>query len=219
MLFAVSPLHLKFIELADRWKLVVFVSLTLFSMIIGRHNFNPFISVIFWTPFYLLGIWCAMNYERLKNAATLNVQCLFCVTMLYVALLVSMRCGAVWLHDYGAFNLFALRLPLLAVISKMLICVSLLYVFMWLNNSSIKIIKRILSLFATYSFAIFFLHQFAILHLERHSHKTFLADLNFVELHVWIILCSIAVCFLCMMVAWMVKQLTGKYSRMVIGVN
>lgn len=217
VMFAIAPLHIKFIECPERARVIILGVSLIFSMLLGRHNQNPFVSVLFWNSVYLFGIYCAVHWDFLKNLDSNGRICIFAVTVLYLALCASAP-GYAWLGDFGTrdiklgINKISWVLP-----GKMMACVCLIYVFEWVQAHGWKILKKCLSTLATYSFSIFFLHNFIWLNFDRNHHTRIFSPMNYYEIQLSAFAVTVAACILCIMVAWPIKKLTGKYSRMIIG--
>ena len=216
LIFLCSCFFLKFIESSLKAQLVILVISTIFAMCLGRHNTNPFLSVLFWSCFYFFGILVGIYYDKLLALDTNTKLCIVAATVLYMATLASVD-PAYWLPSVGTYDFkFADKLAWI-VPAKMLLSLSLLYFFYWFKDAGWRWLKGLLNLFAKYSFSIFFLHQFVLLNFERHGHRAFFAHFNFYGLQLICFLLAIAVCFLCILVAAPIKRLAGKYSRMIIG--
>ena len=216
LMFLFSCFYLKFIEASTRTQLIVLLISTVFSMCLGRHNPNPFLSVLFWNALYLFGIFVGIHYERLKALDATSKQCIIAGTFL---LLASLASSGDWhyLKDWGTWHFRLNERVEWLMLGKMALCITLTGFFLWFKDHGWSWLKWVMNLLAKYSFSIFFLHQFALLWLERHPHKAFFAHFNFYGLHAVAFLTAIVVCILCILVAAPIQRLTGKYSRMVIG--
>lgn len=214
--FLCSCFYIKFIEADTKSQILVLVVSTAFSMCLGRHNGNAFLSALFWNAFYLFGIFVGVNYYKMKSWDIGTKQCVFAATVLALAALAS---SGDWhyIKDWGTYHLKLNERIEWMVLGKMLLCVSLVGIFYYFKDHGWRWLRWTLNLLAKYSFSIFFLHQFALLWLERHPHRAFFAQLNFYGLHTVAFIAGIVMCVLCIAVAAPVKKLTGKYSRMVIG--
>ncbi len=215
VVFCCSCLYLKFIELRLRYQMIVFAISLFVSMGMGRHNGNAFLSAFFWNSIYLFGILVGIYYDKLKNLDKTSKQCIIAGTVMVMA---ALACSGDrhYLADFGTYDLKFHRIEWM-VIGKMMLCLTLVYCFSWFKDAGWKWLKWCLNILAKYSFSIFFIHQFALLHLERHGHKVFFSHFNFYGLHLMCFLIAIAVCTVCIIIAAVIKRATGKYSRMIIG--
>lgn len=213
--FLLSPLHVKFIELKTKTQILIIITNIILSMGLGRHNANPILSFLFWNTFYLVGIFTAIHYQRFLASDTLIKQCLCCICFLFIGFLIS-NPQYVYFSDYRPYDVQWFRKIELLVIGKILLALVGTYFFIWFKDNAWRWCKKVLSVLATYSFSIFFLHQFIILRLERHLNHTF-SSYNFWEINGVIFLTTVASCVICIIIAYLIKKLTGKYSRMIIG--
>lgn len=216
IMFAIAPLHIMFVESTERQKIVVMVISIIFAMGFGRHNLNAFLSVLFWNSIYLFGIYCAIHLEDLKKLDFNGRACLFAVTLLYMAWMASDP-GKSWIVDSPPREVTYFQKISWILPGKLLQDVCLLYIFAWFKDHGWKFLRKFMDVLATYAFSIYFLHNFIILHLERRPHKSFFSSMNFYEIQLSAFVIAIIACILCIMVAWPIKKLTGKYSRMIIG--
>ncbi len=216
LIFACSCFFIKFIESSFKAQLVILLLSTIFAMCLGRHNTNPFLSVLFWSCFYFFGILVGIYYDKILSLDKNTKMCIIAATVLYMATLASVN-PTNWLTDAATYDFsFADKIAWI-VPAKMLLSLTFLFFFCWFKDFGWHWLKWILNLFAKYSFSIFFLHQFVLLHFERHGHKAFFSQFNFYELQLICFALAFIVCFLCIVVAAPIKRITGKYSRMVIG--
>lgn len=218
LVFCFSPIFIKFITISFKYKLYLLSASFFISFALGRHNLNPFLSAIYWSSTYFAGILFAIYYDKFINLLSVNFYCFFCMTILYLSFLISWDTKA-WFSDFQPYEIKLFSNIDFILIGK--ICLSVVFIrfFLWLkttNLSFLSFFKYILNILAKYSFSIFFLHQFAILTLER-NYYNYLSNLNFYEMNVVAFLISIIICFICICVAIVIKFLTRKYSRMIIG--
>ena len=185
-------------------------------MSIGRHNSNPFLSFIYWSSIYIFGIYIAVYYDEFKKLKSIDYQCILCATIALLSIIVSWE-NKCWFFLYDTYQVEFFRHIDVILIGKIFLILVLLKFFIYLNYSSFVLIKKILSILAKYSFSIFFLQQFAILHFERHSHSNFFSLLNFWGMHCTAFILTILVCVCSILIALIIKKITGKYSRMIIG--
>ena len=216
LVFFVSPLYLKFIELSKKSQFLILGLSTIISMCLGRHETNPVLSLIFWNSFYLYGIFLAQNYQKFLNLSKLDKQCLICMGLLII-FVSSFSDKTAWFHGYSTYDIHFGEVIEWALFAKIFSIALLLFLFIKIKSMPSSVFHIILKKLAKYSFSIFFLQQFFILWFERNSFTKFLPDLNFWEAHIVSILFACFICYLCIFFAFAIKTLTGKYSRMIIG--
>ena len=215
-LFAVSGIFVRFIECSLKTQLIIFAASLLISMMLGRHNLNPVLSVIFWAPLYLAGILTAIRYEKLCSASRIDKEVFYGLGALLIGVIVTLD-GYSKLVGYGPYEVRFGEHVEIVLIAKLFLCLALTDFFRWIKDRAGKCVKALLGVLADYAFSIFFLHQFFILSLERHHRKAWFSGLDYWG---WIgasVLAALVVCALCAAFAWGIKKLTGRWSRMIIG--
>ena len=216
VMFTVSPIFVNFIKLSDKYKIILFIVFAIVSFFIGRRNFNPFLSTIFWMSFYMLGILTAINYDKIVEK---SVNDKLCVVFIAVLVSIAVMCLTGYpkkVYDFPTWELSFNR-PSFMVFGKLSLCLAYLIFFGWLVKKNVFFINGVLKVLAKYSFSIFFLQQFFLFYLVRHNHREFFSSLNFWQTELVSLVVAIGVSVACILIAWAVKKLTGKYSRMVIG--
>ena len=218
--FLASPLFLKFVEASDKTKKTVLILSLLYSLITVRHDHNPVLSACFWSFFYLLGIYVAQNYEKFKKTDPMNIWSLFFIFLAYTTIMLAVdisfqgfKPGKTWDFPIKA-NPFSF--------AKGMLCLILLYLCGWLHtaeNRFCRVIKYVLSFFAKYSFSIYFMHVFVIyfLRFKQKEIQSFLNTQSGLVSHVYIYGAALVICFSLGLLAMLIKKLTGRYSRMLIG--
>jgi len=216
VMFSVSPIFINYIKLENKFKIIILILSAVVSCLIGRRNYNPFLSTIFWMSFYLLGIFVAINYDKLNRKSINDKLCI-----VYIAILISVTTMCLTGYPKKVYNFPTWELsfnhPSFIVFGKLSLCLAYLIFFGWLINKNLAIVNGVFEIFAKYSFSIFFLQQFFLLYLIRHNHREFFSSLNFWQTELVSLIVAIGVSVACILIAWVVKKLTGRYSRMVIG--
>lgn len=185
-------------------------------MVLGRHNGNPLLGVLFWTSTYLAGILLALNYDAFKNMKPLHRECLFAATFLFIGYCVCT--GKHFFTPLGNFEIDFKKCFDLITVGKILLSLCFVAAFLEMPKEKWKFLQWILKTLAKYSFSIFFLHQFVLLRFERHNnYKAFFDSFNYWQAEGMALLIAVLTCILCIAVAAPIKRIAGKYSRMVIG--
>lgn len=215
LLFAVSPLFIAFIEAGPRVRWGVLLATLVFSMALGRHNLSPVLNVLFWSSTYLAGIQTALYYEEFKSARPLFHECLFWGTVLFLGF--CAYTGYHYFEGHGNFDVSLTKRLELMTLGKIMIPLCCLRLFLAVGKGAGHPVRFVWELLAKYSFSIFFLHNLIIFWYEQHPHKAFFHSFNRWGIEGTAVLATIVTCILCIAVAALVKKLTGRYSRMIIG--
>ena len=153
--FLLSPLHIYFIKLNKYFQLFFIFVLSIVSIFIHRpiHNFNTLQSLIYYSPIYLLGIFCSINqltiYEKLRNK-----EYLLLVIIVFIA-------AVEWVsNDFGSYEKYIKPNGVidLMFIQKVFMC---LFFTVFLHRfENIKI--HSLQILASASYPIFLFHPILI---------------------------------------------------------
>ena len=170
IVFVASPIYIKFLEARRSRQVLIMIFAFIASCFLGRKNLNPFWSCAYFSIYYLFGIFCAQNYERIRN---FSIK--FWIRLLWFYLMTVLFFSIAGVFCFGLVHLGIIKnLTDLNPIFKVPECLLLL----WAANNLTKLsvgLKKILNILAEYSFAIFFLHNFFIAIFEETS---FLADME-----------------------------------------
>ena len=131
VMFTVSPIFVNFIKLSDKYKIILFIVFAIVSFFIGRRNFNPFLSTIFWMSFYMLGILTAINYDKIVEK---SVNDKLCVVFIAVLVSIAVMCLTGYpkkVYDFPTWELSFNR-PSFMVFGKLSLCLAYLIFFGWL---------------------------------------------------------------------------------------
>ncbi|BCR03564.1 acyltransferase [Desulfuromonas versatilis] len=201
--FLLSPLHLRFIRC--RRQLPIILLFLAVSALLHRplDDVNTLQSVLYFTPAYLLGIWCSINRARVYR--------LFAGREFLLLLgAVALACLQAALHtSYGNFHKapFAWGGIDIILFQKILLC---LFFLVFLKRFEGRTIKP-LGFLAKASFPIFFIHPFIIdLILTRQASQQPWPKFNFP-------LTVLAVTLGSILLAVAIRRLVPRYSRRIIG--
>ncbi len=201
--FLLSPLHLRFIEC--RRQMPIIIVLVAASALLHRpvDDINTLQSVVYFTPTYLLGIWCSINRSRIYH--------FFCGRefLLLLAALGLACLQAALQEGYGNYHKapFAYGGVDILLFQKIILCVFFLVFLKRFEDREIKP----LGFLARASFPIFFLHPFVIeLILTLQARQYPLAKLSFPAAVSVVTLGSV-------LAAGAIRRLARGYSRRIIG--
>lgn len=217
LLFAFFHLHLIFIYFNDNYKKLTIAIFMLLAVIVGRDDFNQIHMVLYLSVFYLLGIYSALHYNYIKS---LNLICTIGIVEIYF--LFNYMCVEMG-HFNSIHKSFGEKILDLdyTVLSKVILCIALLKIFMFLAEWQSNLVQKILDILGKYSFPIFFLHNFIIyILLEYFTNHLHVTDLSNNLALVWFvsILFSFITCCICIIIAFYIKKIFGSKSKMIIGV-
>lgn len=220
VVFIASPFFVKFIRSSSKTQKTVLLLSLIWAVATGRNQMNPWLNSVFWSLYYLFGIYIAMRYEKFKDITLEKFVMLALPFFIFVSTTFAVDLENVRFRDFGfdAWNL-QFKFNDWNAVSKILQCLFVLACCIVLKNSRFNRTKACLHFLAKYSFSIFFLHCFAlyILNMHQHAVQAFLNGKNWIELHLCVYATTIAVCILCALFAKFVKHFAGKRSRLLIG--
>ena len=190
-----------------QWLPLLFVA----ALIIPRPagNLNPFQAFVVFLPIYLLGMWSAKNVDWLmpRLAKFRGALVVSWLVLVFLGVLVFSAKGATYTK-----SLFELHDDIISIstIQQTVLCFILLY---YLENLQTVLGKR-LDFLADMSFAIFFLHQYAIGTFSRACHALGMALSGNLLIYV---LFTATVIAASIVVVFFVRRIMGPYSRLVVG--
>ncbi|MBD5607682.1 MAG: acyltransferase [Desulfovibrio sp.] len=213
--FLGSPFFISLIESSTRVGVVVFLLSLAFSVAFGRHFTNPLLACVYYLPAYILGLFCAKNYEAFK-AISPNIKWgILFVLILYASLLAPTRFALE--RNFPRWDIRFCDPPAFVVLAKLALCPLFLWCFLWLRDHGRALSKSVLNVLAKYSFTIFFFQQFLIFLLLTPAVASFFVPFQFWTLFAFSWLISIAFCALTICLFAPLKKLLGKRSRRFIG--
>lgn len=205
LLFLLSPIFIRFIPLPLKTKIAITVSLFVLSIFVQRPSWeiNPIHSMIYYIPYYLLGIIYSM--ERTKVNRMIEGKVLL---MLFITVMVAMTMHFLGQTDSkGKASLFLWNGLDLMIFQKISLIVFMLTFTMHLQQYDIPCLK----VTANMSFAFFFIHQWSLSFMRRFGVMDFEHGFGGV-----LLIFSLAV-ISSYLLALGVKQLLKSKSRYVIG--
>lgn len=205
LLFLLSPVFIRFIPLRLESKILITTSLFVLSMYVQRPSWelNPFHSLIYYTPYYLLGIIYSM--ERAHINQWIEGKALL---LLVITILVAMS-----MHLLGQTNNMGKASILMwngmdfMIFQKLSLIAFMLAFTITLQQYDIPFLK----LTASMSFALYFLHQWALSFMRNLGLMSFEHSFDGV-LFIFILALTISY-----MLAYLIKTILHSRSRYVIG--
>ncbi|MEG0397738.1 MAG: acyltransferase [Cetobacterium sp.] len=160
LLFLASPIFIKYIELEQYKKRIIFLGLVV-SIIIHRpiHDLtiNVFQSLIYFSPIYCLGIYFSQNKETLIPKLNKNINW---IGIIWLALVIYQAKFDKYTNSHK--QMFNIKGIDIMIIQKLFLCLFLLGIFYKIQeNGNVKFDKTF-DILAKYSFPIFFIHNYFI---------------------------------------------------------
>lgn len=205
LVFWFSPVFIQFIRLSLKVKLVITISLFIVSMIVHRPSWelNPLHSLIYYAPYYLLGIIYSLHRSTIDPWIKGKEILLLVIT---VAVATGMHLLG-QTDNMGKASIFAWHGIDLMVIQKLTLIPFMLAFTMVLQQYKISFLNTMASM----SFALYFLHQWALSFMRSVGILDFEHGFSGV---LYIFLLALLTSYL---LARFIKLLLKKQSRYVIG--
>ena len=205
IIFLMSPIFLRFIELPSRTKVAITVLLFAVSMYVQRpaYNLNPAHSVTYFVPYYLFGILYAEHRSAIDCALKRSLAVILCAT---VTVTIAMTMAGQLGNAHKSDTLLWTGLDYM-VLQKITMILCLLAVLRRLNDRDLPGLKLV----AEASFAIYFIHPWILLPLQ--SQYFGLVANRPADVVLQFVLVSAA----SLLVALACRKILQEKSRMVIG--
>jgi len=209
IIFAISPLFIKYIDLSLIKQIYIFILLLVVSMLIHRpaHNLSPIHSVIYFTPLYMLGIIFSNNEKSICNFIKNKSFILGIVTLLISVIQVAEN------DSYGNYQkkeMLSYAGVDIIIIQKIFMIFFFLSILQKIDKKEIKFLKYIASI----SFAIYLLHPWV---LKYFSYLSITDYISFLPGIILFPIKTILIIGICLAVATLFKTILGKRSRYIIG--
>jgi surface polysaccharide O-acyltransferase-like enzyme len=210
VVFFLSPLFISFIEANRKKQIIITIFFVFVSLVLHRpsENVNVFQSVLYFTPFYLIGILSSINKDTIFSRFP-KIEWLLLGGVFMFALL-----QAIFYDHYGNFhkNIFEFSNLDIMLIQKLLLC---LFCMTFLRRfENVKCSS--LSFLATISFPIYFIHPQVITVLSKFIASKDLYHDDPGGPSLWL-LSTLIVLAISIFFAVIVKKCIPKYSRQLIG--
>jgi len=205
LVFMLSPVFIRFIHWPNKVKLSITACLFLVSMYVHRPSWeiNPLHSLIYYLPYYLLGIIYSMEHQTINRFIQGRALILLAITIITAT---AMHWSG-QTDNAGKASMLAWRGIDYMVLQKLSLIPFMLAFTLCLQKFNIPFLK----VMAAMSFALYFLHQWVLSFLRSSG----LMDVEHGFIGV-LMLCAITT-LLSYLLARLLRLLIGKRSRYVIG--
>ena len=209
IVFILSPLFMKYIELPKISRNIIFLILLIISMMVHRplSNLSPIHSLLYFTPVYLLGIICSIHREYVFKFIENK-------TIMIGSIVLLLSTAQALIHNgYGNYHkadIFSYNEIDIIILQKIALCFFFLSLLQKYKDRKIPALE----LLASSSFAIFFIHPWVIILLSKSGMITFL---NFLPGFFVFISTAIMTVIISLVIALTIKLGLKRYSRFAIG--
>ncbi|KGJ94240.1 acyltransferase family protein [Thalassotalea sp. ND16A] len=155
LIFFMSNLHYKFINISIKYQILIITLLSVISIFIHRPtaNANPLQALVYYTPIYLIGIFTSINADVIKER--FGNKLILLLLIVIVIAIVQYYTDHIdnytkSMFEYGGFDLM--------FIQKVFLCV---YLYLLLEKFSFN--YPLVNVISNTSFAIFFIHPWFIM--------------------------------------------------------
>jgi peptidoglycan/LPS O-acetylase OafA/YrhL len=174
------------------------------------NNANPLLSYVHFLPIYITGMWASFNKEKILMygrkllAPLISLYLLITILDLTNNLNLDRRLSFEYVlqNHLLMFNIYVLK--------AVALCFILMIIFQQLHHKNLPLLKML----GDYSFGIYFIHHIFI-SVARKLVNVYGIEINF-NAGLFLIF-YLAVVALSVFTVWLMKKITGKYSRYVIG--
>jgi probable poly-beta-1,6-N-acetyl-D-glucosamine export protein len=204
LVFIASPLFVQYSKLSCKNQLgILFVGIVISGFTYRSiDNMNPFQTFVYFSPMFLFGMICSIYNQKIKD--TLSRYALWLVIISIV--LAAYQTNVLGINTNLEKDMFTYAGFNFRLVGK---SIQILGIYLIFENFMTKDYK-ILSLLASSSFAVFFLHPAVIFVIKR------LVPTDWSGFIYWHLL-TVFVIVVCVCGAWFAKKLLGNKSRYVIG--
>lgn len=212
LMFVLSALHIRFIKINVNNQLIITLVFIVMATIVHKPAFNQpniFLSVIYYTPFYLIGIMCSMNKESIYSVLKDKEYFLLIAVIICAYGASYVGSSGNFTTDFFLFNHLNLMLfQNFMLIQKIILSIFFLAYLHRFEHKNFIILKVV----ANTSFAIYFLHIFINLLIDKLNLKSLFDDswISFLLL----VLFNISICTF---FALGLKKVFGAKSSYLIG--
>jgi peptidoglycan/LPS O-acetylase OafA/YrhL len=209
IIFALSPVFNKYIELQKKSQISIFLILLFVSMVVQRptSGLSPMHSVIYFTPIYLLGIMFSINNKVLLNFIK-NKSIILGICVISLSLLQIKVIG--WHGNFEKDNIFSYNGLDIIIIQKIFLIFFIISLFHKIDNRHILLLKYIASI----SFPIYFIHPWVLFFMQYYlinNYVLFLPGIIIFAINVFVAF------FGSIIIANIIKLILNKRSRYLIG--
>lgn len=208
LLFVLSPLINRIVE--SKKVLVAFLFLLPISLLVHRpiDNINPFQSLVYYLPVYLIGIWSSIEHSAIRNYLRNKIDK---ISLLIIAIILGLT-QVMLFEEVGNFHkaFWSITVPDVNLLQKITLCFLFMSILDCYENTDLGIVKKT----AETSFAIYFIHPFLINFFMAVFSKL---DFDYQGNIIILILATITVTMISMAIALSLKAIFKKNSRYLIG--
>lgn len=209
ILFALSPLFIRYIKLNLIARIGVNVAFLLLSMVIFRPSTaeTPFHSVFYYTSVYLLGINYSMHQyecERIINGKAW----LYGLLVILIAIVQVEYLDVVGVYEKS--SMFSYQGINIMIIQKICMCLLLLSILQKYQYTNIQPLKQI----AAASFSIYFLHEFVKEFILKIGFISWMHNIN--PVFIWLLLVFLVV-LISYCLAYIIKTIFKSKSQWIVG--
>jgi len=205
-IFLLTPVYFRFQGFSQHFKIAVIIALFVTSSIVWRPtaNINVVQSVIYFTPFYLSGMYFSEHEAGVRKIVK---KLFYPLGFLLLSTLTLMHFKGVIgnAHKSELFEFSGIDLVVLKESALILFSLSILY--RYFDKSS-----WVLGMLANLSFPIFFLHGFVLYTFSKIGYLSFFYKNVCTRVFLFVVVMIIS-----MSVAQLVRKITGDKSRYLIG--
>ena len=174
------------------------------------HNANPFLAYLHFVPAYLTGMWASFNRHRILAAEKKLLYPLIAIFIVFSILDLSGKTELARLMTFEKVLEGQIILFNIYILKAVILCFILMLILYRLQHKSMPLIE----LLGHYSFGIFFVH-YIFISLFRNSLLLAGITIDFSVLTYFTF--ALFVMLVSIMVVYLLKKLTGHYSRYLIG--
>jgi peptidoglycan/LPS O-acetylase OafA/YrhL len=187
-----------------------FVLMTCFFTYRPEHNANPIYAYFHFIPIYILGMWASYNRERILK---LGWKLIIPLSVVYFALTIRDLAGY---HSIARDTTFeqVVSGPIfifnIYMFKAVILCLLLLLIFYKIRHKQMPLLE----ILGHYSFGVFFVHYILISITRKLYERTVgVIDFNITSYLIYFMI----ILMLSIVTVYLVKKLTGRYSRYLIG--
>lgn len=157
IVFALSPLFMRFIECTKNTQVIIFLALLIIATLVQRPsgNISPIHSLIYYTPIYMLGIMFSMNSKQWLSIVR-NKSIFLSAVVLGLSLLQIKVYGTY--RNFHKDDIFSFEGVDVMILQKVFLIFLIISVLIKFEDKHIPILKYV----ATVSFPIFFIHPWIL---------------------------------------------------------
>ena len=204
MVYIISPFFLYFSRLIFNTQIYIFLFSLLVSLFLQRNYSFEFVknfqNVIYFMPFYFLGILSSINEEKKYFSISSKIVFYFFLISIIISIVIN-------LYKLNIFKMIDLMM-----FQKLFFCIIFSELLKNINSQNWNIIK----LLANNSFGIFFVHPFLIFSLVKLTSLLGISYKTESFLLYFLIACSIL--FTSLIIVIVIKKILGSKSKYFIGV-